>query len=67
MVKDALAKGATAVVGGKQLSADDAHSLGSNFFQPTLLTGCTMDMDVCSQEVCYTLIRCILLWHTVIV
>jgi acyl-CoA reductase-like NAD-dependent aldehyde dehydrogenase len=52
MVKDALAKGATAVVGGKQLSVDDTHHLGANFFQPTLLTGCTMDMDVCSQEVC---------------
>ncbi|WP_417218254.1 NAD-dependent succinate-semialdehyde dehydrogenase [Arthrobacter sp.] len=43
-VKSAIDEGATALVGGAKVSADAA------FFQPTVLTGVTPDMDVFHQE-----------------
>jgi succinate-semialdehyde dehydrogenase/glutarate-semialdehyde dehydrogenase len=43
-VADALDKGAKAVLGGKR------HSLGGLFFQPTVLTGVTPDMQVSFEE-----------------
>ena len=43
-VADALAKGARAVVGGKQ------HALGGTFFQPTVLVGATRDMLLAREE-----------------
>ena len=43
MVKDALTKGAIAVVGGQQLSIDDTRSSGPNMVRHILLTGCAMD------------------------
>jgi succinate-semialdehyde dehydrogenase / glutarate-semialdehyde dehydrogenase len=43
-VKDALSKGAKPLVGGKR------HSLGGNFYEPTILTGVTTDMLVTNDE-----------------
>jgi succinate-semialdehyde dehydrogenase/glutarate-semialdehyde dehydrogenase len=45
LVKDALDKGATAVLGGKP------HDLGGTFFQPTILTGVTEDMRMFQEEI----------------
>lgn len=45
IVSDALAKGAKALIGGGR------HSLGGNFFEPTVLTGITADMDIASEEI----------------
>ncbi len=46
LVKDALSKGATAVVGGK------INNIGNgNFYPPTILTDLTDDMDIVSTEV----------------
>lgn len=45
LVADALAKGATAVVGGAR------HALGGNFFAPTVLTNVTADMAVAQEEI----------------
>ena len=42
-VKDAVSSGAKVVTGGKR------HSLGSNFYEPTLLTNVSVDMK-CSKE-----------------
>jgi succinate-semialdehyde dehydrogenase/glutarate-semialdehyde dehydrogenase len=44
-VQDAVAKGATAVVGGKRLDRPGW------FFEPTLLTGITPEMDLYAEEV----------------
>jgi succinate-semialdehyde dehydrogenase/glutarate-semialdehyde dehydrogenase len=44
-VRDAEKKGAKVVVGGQKIP-----DLGSNFFQPTVLTGMTMDMQLASEE-----------------
>jgi succinate-semialdehyde dehydrogenase / glutarate-semialdehyde dehydrogenase len=44
-VKDALAKGAQVLVGGQKMP-----DLGINFFQPTVLTGMTADMQLASEE-----------------
>jgi len=44
LVNDALAKGATAVVGGKRIEGP------GNFFEPTLLVGCTPEMDIMNKE-----------------
>lgn len=44
-VRDAAAKGAQVVVGGER-----AAELGSNFFNPTVLTGMTKDMLMASEE-----------------
>ena len=43
-VADALGKGAKVVLGGKR------HALGGLFFQPTVLTGVTPDMQVSFEE-----------------
>ncbi len=43
-VADALAKGARAVIGGKQ------HALGGTFFEPTVLAGATGDMLLAREE-----------------
>ncbi|KAL8758098.1 MAG: hypothetical protein Q9199_001731 [Rusavskia elegans] len=44
-VRDAEKKGGKVVVGGQKMS-----ELGSNFFQPTVITGMTMDMQLASEE-----------------
>ncbi|HZV39246.1 MAG TPA: aldehyde dehydrogenase family protein, partial [Pseudoxanthomonas sp.] len=44
-VQDALSKGAGLVVGGKRLP-----ELGPNFYQPTVLTGVSNDMDFACEE-----------------
>ncbi len=43
-VKDALAKGGTLVCGGNR------HSLGGNFFEPTVIAGATPDMAFAKEE-----------------
>jgi succinate-semialdehyde dehydrogenase/glutarate-semialdehyde dehydrogenase len=43
-VDDALAKGATAITGGKP------HALGGTFYEPTVLTGMTSDMRMFREE-----------------
>lgn len=45
LIADALSHGATIVSGGKP------HSLGGTFFEPTLLTGCTMAMELAREEI----------------
>lgn len=55
-VKDAVSKGATVVCGGQR-----ASEVGSNFFQPTLLTGVTTDM-LCSQQETFGPVAPIIKW-----
>ncbi|MEO9864926.1 MAG: NAD-dependent succinate-semialdehyde dehydrogenase [Yoonia sp.] len=43
-LKDALSKGATVLTGGKP------HDLGGLFFEPTVVTGATKDMQVATDE-----------------
>jgi len=43
-LKDATAKGANVVLGGHR------HSLGGSFFEPTVLTGATRDMQLAREE-----------------
>ena len=43
-VSDAMSKGATVTLGGKE------HDLGGTFFEPTILTGVTADMAVATEE-----------------
>lgn len=43
-IKDALSKGASVITGGKR------HSLGGNFFQPTLLTNVSVDALIFHEE-----------------
>lgn len=43
-IADARAKGATVTMGGAR------HALGGTFFEPTILTGVTKDMDVAREE-----------------
>lgn len=43
-LQDALSKGATLVTGGQR------HALGRTFFEPTVLTGATIDMLVAREE-----------------
>ena len=43
-VEDAIAKGATVLAGGK------AHSLGGNFWQPTVLSNCNEEMKLAREE-----------------
>jgi succinate-semialdehyde dehydrogenase/glutarate-semialdehyde dehydrogenase len=43
-IADALAKGASVIVGGER------HKLGGTFFQPTLLTGATAEMMLSREE-----------------
>ena len=44
-VRDAEQHGARVIVGGQKMP-----DLGSNFFQPTVITGMTMDMKLASEE-----------------
>lgn len=46
LVADAVAKGATVVCGGK---IPPEHPIGW-FYEPTILTGCTPDMDILHEE-----------------
>jgi succinate-semialdehyde dehydrogenase/glutarate-semialdehyde dehydrogenase len=43
-VKDAVAKGASVVTGGKR------HALGHGFFEPTILSGATAGMSIAKEE-----------------
>jgi succinate-semialdehyde dehydrogenase/glutarate-semialdehyde dehydrogenase len=43
-IADALKQGATVLAGGHR------HALGGQFFQPTVLSHCTPDMQVCRDE-----------------
>ena len=43
-IADALAHGATLLTGGAR------HALGGQFFQPTVLSQCTSDMQICRNE-----------------
>jgi len=43
-IADALAHGATLLAGGAR------HALGGQFFQPTVLSGCTPQMQICRDE-----------------
>ncbi len=43
-VADALARGATLLTGGAR------HALGGQFFQPTVLAGCSPEMQICRDE-----------------
>ena len=43
-IADALGKGAKAILGGKR------HAKGGTFFEPTILTGVTSDMQVAREE-----------------
>ncbi|MDO9221487.1 MAG: aldehyde dehydrogenase family protein, partial [Thiobacillus sp.] len=43
-IADALARGAKLLIGGER------HALGGQFFQPTVLSHCTSDMQVCRDE-----------------
>lgn len=44
-VKDAESKGAKVIQGGRKM-----EKLGPNFFEPTVITGMTMDMKIASEE-----------------
>jgi len=45
LVSDAISKGATVLLGGKR------HELGDQFFEPTILSGISVDMDIFSTEI----------------
>lgn len=45
LVGDAVAKGARVLLGGKP------HPLGGTFYEPTILEGCTPDMDLWHEEI----------------
>lgn len=45
LIQDAIDKGANVIRGGKR------HSLGGNFFEPTLLSEVTSDMRLASEEI----------------
>lgn len=45
LVNDAVEKGATKLIGGKK------HTLGKNFYEPTLLTNVTTDMECAHNEI----------------
>lgn len=47
-VDDAVGRGATLMLGGKQLTGDAFD--GGNFFAPTILSEVTPDMVICSEE-----------------
>ena len=44
-MNDAVSRGATVVKGGKR------HALGGNFYEPTLLTNVTPEMDCFKEEI----------------
>ena len=50
LVKDALSKGAKALIGG-EIATIDSTTEGGNFYPPTILTELTGDMDIVSSEV----------------
>jgi succinate-semialdehyde dehydrogenase / glutarate-semialdehyde dehydrogenase len=43
-IADAVAKGGRLLAGGKR------HALGHSFFEPTIIAGCTTDMELASEE-----------------
>lgn len=45
LIDDAVAKGGRVLVGGRP------HALSGTFFEPTLLTGCTLTMQIANSEV----------------
>ena len=45
LVADALAKGAKVVTGGQR------HARGGNFYEPTVLSGVTPDMEIAREEI----------------
>ena len=45
LVADAVAKGARVLIGGAR------HALGGTFYQPTVLRGCTVDMQLAHTEI----------------
>ncbi|MEI6749389.1 MAG: NAD-dependent succinate-semialdehyde dehydrogenase [Bacteroidales bacterium] len=45
LVFDAICKGATVLLGGKR------HELGNQFFEPTILSGISVDMDIFCAEI----------------
>ncbi|MCE9588328.1 MAG: NAD-dependent succinate-semialdehyde dehydrogenase [Verrucomicrobia bacterium] len=45
LIDDAVTKGGRVLVGGKP------HALGGTFFEPTLLTGCTLAMQIANSEI----------------
>ncbi|GAA0586155.1 NADP-dependent succinate-semialdehyde dehydrogenase [Caenispirillum bisanense] len=45
LVEDAVAKGAKVEIGGKR------HEAGSNFYEPTILTNVSKDMELFSEEI----------------
>jgi len=45
LVRDALSKGACALLGGKP------HALGGTFYEPTILEGCTPAMELWQEEI----------------
>lgn len=46
-MKDAIDKGAEVVCGGGL----EQHEMGNNFFAPTLLGDCTLDMRISQEEI----------------
>lgn len=46
LVNNAIENGAEVVCGGGL-----KHEMGENFFAPTLLTGCTLDMRISHEEI----------------
>lgn len=46
LVNDAIEQGAEVVCGGGL-----THEMGENFFAPTLLSGCTLDMRISHEEI----------------
>ena len=46
LVDDAIMNGANALIGGKQ-----AHKIGAQFYEPTVLTGVTQDMTIFHSEI----------------
>jgi acyl-CoA reductase-like NAD-dependent aldehyde dehydrogenase len=59
LVNDALARGATALVGGRR---DRSRPSSGQFFPPTVLTGVTHDMEIMKNE-CFGPVMCILRVH----
>ena len=53
MVKDAVQSGASVVCGGQK------DSRGGCFYQPTLLSGCNVDMRVAREEIFGPVAACI--------
>ncbi|CAM9407446.1 unnamed protein product [Scytosiphon promiscuus] len=54
LVNDAVDKGAEVVCGGAV-----GHEMGANFFAPTLLIGCTLDMRISHEEIFGPVVACV--------